>query len=130
VTRARYLRKNPTRYEKILWRHLRNRKFADYKFRRQHPIDCYILDFYCPEARLAIELDGSGHNYLGREMQDVTRTKFLTSQGISVLRFWNHQLRENIDSVLEAIWFELKKCSENNPSPQSSPFAKGRGSSR
>jgi len=129
VTCARYLRSNATRYEKILWRRLRNRNFANYKFRRQHPVDCYILDFYCCEARLAIELDGGGHNYIGREIYDEARTKFLASQGIVVLRFWNHQLRENLDNVLEAIWFALEQRCGNNPSPQSSPFAKGRGSS-
>jgi very-short-patch-repair endonuclease len=130
VNRARYLRRNPTRYEKILWRRLRNRNFATYKFRRQHPLDRYILDFYCSEAQLAIELDGGGHNYIEREMHDEGRTKFLATQGIFVLRFWNHQLRENLDSVLEAIWFELERRCGANPSPQSSPFEKGRGRSR
>src|SRR5437868_4615459 len=60
MTRARYLRKSATDCERILWRHLRNRKFAAYKFRRQHPLDPYVLDFYCPALKLAIELDGSG----------------------------------------------------------------------
>jgi len=64
VTRARYLRKNATDCERILWCHLRNRNFANYKFRRQHPIDRYILDFYCPEMRLAVELDGGDHDYM------------------------------------------------------------------
>jgi very-short-patch-repair endonuclease len=62
VSHPRYLRKNATECEKILWRHLRNRNFANYKFRRQHQIDRYTVDFYCPEARLAIELDGGGHD--------------------------------------------------------------------
>jgi very-short-patch-repair endonuclease len=62
VDRARLLRKKATEPERILWRRLRNRKFAGYKFRRQHPFDDYILDFYCPRAKLAIELDGGGHN--------------------------------------------------------------------
>src|SRR6266850_1379197 len=66
MTRARHLRRNATRYERILWRHLRNRKFDNWKFRRQHPVDRYILDFYCPEARIAIELDGGGHNDEGQ----------------------------------------------------------------
>jgi very-short-patch-repair endonuclease len=63
VNRARMLRKKATDTERTLWRHLRNRNFAGYKFRRQHPLGCYILDFYSPEAKLAIELDGGGHNY-------------------------------------------------------------------
>jgi very-short-patch-repair endonuclease len=128
VNRARYLGKTPTRYEKILWRRLRNRRFSSDKFRRQHAIDRYVLDFYCPKAQLAIELDGGVHNYLARETHDRARTNFLAERGIFVLRFWNHQLRENFDSVLEAIWFELERRA--NPSPQSSPFEKGRGRSR
>ena len=127
MTHPRYLRKNATDCERILWRHLRNRRFVDYKFRRQHPIDPYILDFYCPNVKLAIELDGSGHDSRLRETHDQTRDKFLTAQGIAVVRFWNHQVREELDSVLEAIWLALEQRASNNPSPSSSPFEKGRG---
>jgi very-short-patch-repair endonuclease len=69
VNRARLLRKKATDPERVLWRHLRNRNFAGYKFRRQHPLDCYILDFYCPTAKLAIDLDGGGHNYRGGQIR-------------------------------------------------------------
>jgi very-short-patch-repair endonuclease len=62
-----------------------------------------MLDFYCPAAKLAIELDGSGHGYLLRETRDHARDEFLASMGITVLRFWNHQVREEFDSVLKAI---------------------------
>jgi len=127
MTRARYLRKNATDSERILWRHLRNRKFAHYKFRRQHPINPYILDFYCPDLKLAIELDGSGHGHRHRETHDKAREEFLDRQGIAVVRFWNHQVREELDSVLQAIWLALEKRVPNHPSPQSSPFEKGRG---
>ena len=127
MTRARFLRKNATDCERILWRHLRNRNFARYKFRRQHPIDHYILDFYCPALKLAVELDGSGHGYRLRETRDIARDQFLAGQGISVIRFWNHQVRKELDSVLQAIWLAIEKRSSSNPSPQSSPFAKGRG---
>ena len=65
MNRAQLLRKKATEPERILWRHLRNRNFAGYKFRRQHPFDDYVLDFYCPSANLAVELDGGGHNYQG-----------------------------------------------------------------
>jgi very-short-patch-repair endonuclease len=116
MTRARYLRKNATRYERILWRHLRNRNFANYKFRRQHPIDRYILDFYCPEAHLAIELDGGGHNYVGRQLRDQARATFLANEGIVLLRFWNHQIHDELDNVLEAICFALEQA-RDNPSP-------------
>ena len=125
MTRARYLRKSATDCERILWRQPRNRKFADHKFRRQHPIDPYVLDFYCPNMKLAVELDGSGHDFRLREMHDHTRSEFLARQGIAVVRFWNHQVREELDSVLEAIWLALED--RGNPSPSSSPFAKGRG---
>jgi very-short-patch-repair endonuclease len=127
MTRARYLRKKATDCERILWRHLRNRKFVAYKFRRQHPIDPYVLDFYCPALKLAIELDGSGHDSCRRGTHDKTREKFLALQGIAVVRFWNHQIREELDSVLEAIWLALEDRARSNPSPSSSPFEKGRG---
>jgi very-short-patch-repair endonuclease len=117
VSRARYLRKNATHSEKILWRHLRNRNFTNYKFRRQHPIGRYIVDFYCPEARLAVELDGGGHDHSRMQMHDRDRTEFLATEGIAVLRFWNHQVREELDSVLQAILFILEQRRPENPSP-------------
>jgi very-short-patch-repair endonuclease len=127
VDRARSLRKKATEPERILWRHLRNRNFAGYKFRRQHPFDDYILDFYCPSAKLAVELDGGGHNYRAGQIRDQMRSEFLARHGVVVLRFWNHQVRQELDSVLRAIWSALEERHENKPSPQSSPFRKGRG---
>ena len=117
VNRVRSLRKRATECERILWRHLRNRNFAGYKFRRQHPIDPYTLDFYCPTAKLAIERDGGGHNYRGGQMRDQRREKFLANKGIAVVRFWNHQVREELDSVLQAIWFALEAQTGRDPSP-------------
>ena len=102
MNRARLLRKKATEPERILWRHLRNRNFAGYKFRGQHPLDSYVLDFYCPAAKLATELDGGGHNYRVGQIRDRTRSEFLASQGIIVLRFWNHQVRQGLDSVFES----------------------------
>ena len=116
MNRGRYLRRNATDCERILWRRLRNRNFANYKFRRQHPIDRYTLDFYCPEAHLAIELDGGGHERMRHQIHDRERTEFLASQEILVLRFWNHQVREELDSVLQAIWFVLEQRCPKNPS--------------
>src|SRR5947208_16273324 len=98
-----------------------------HKFRRQHPFDDYVLDFYCPNANLAIELDGGGHNYRTGQIRDRTRSEFLARHGVVVLRFWNHQIRQELDSVLRAIWFALEERQQNNPSPSSSPFVKGRG---
>ena len=117
MNRARLLRKKTTDTERILWRHLRNRNFAGYKFRRQHPLDSYVLDFYCPAAKLAIELDGGGHNYRVGQIRDRTRSEFLASQGIIVLRFWNHQVHQELDSVLKAIWFALEERCQPKPSP-------------
>jgi len=111
------LRKKATEPERILWRHLRNRNFAGYKFRRQHPLDGYVLDFYCPSAKLAIELDGGGHNYRTGQIRDRTRSEFLARYGVVVLRFWNHQIRQELDSVLRAIWFAIEEQRRDKPSP-------------
>ena len=117
MNRARSLRKKATALERILWRHLRNRNFAGYKFRRQHPFEPYIMDFYCPAAKLAIELDGGGHNYSVGRTHDRARARFLAQHGIIVLRFWNHQVRKELDGVLQAIWFALERRRGKNPSP-------------
>jgi very-short-patch-repair endonuclease len=90
-------------------------------------MDPYILDSYCPAARLAIEIDGSGHGYLLCETRDRARDEFLANMGIAVLRFWNHQVRQELDGVLKAIWFALEERCPKNPSPSSSPFHKERG---
>jgi very-short-patch-repair endonuclease len=95
VSRARYLRKNLTPQERVLWRCLRNRNFEGWKFRRQHPLEAYLLDFYSPEARLVIEIDGGGHNFARRESLDEERARFLASKNIEVLRFWNNEVNDN-----------------------------------
>ena len=117
MNRARLLRKKPTEAERILWRHLRNRKFAGYEFRRQHPLDCYILDFYCAATKLAIELDGGGHNYRAGQIRDRTRSELLARRGGTVLRFWDHQVRQELDSIVQAIWFALQERCKSKPSP-------------
>ena len=68
-----------------------------------------------------------GHNYRADQSRDRTRSEFLARHGVIVLRFWNHQVRQELDSVLRAIWFALEERQKNNPSPSSSPFGKGRG---
>jgi very-short-patch-repair endonuclease len=75
------------------------------------------LDFYCAEARLAIELDGSGHGYVLRSQRDRERDDIFAKGGIRILRFWNDEIRENLDGVLQAIWFALEERSGRNPSP-------------
>jgi very-short-patch-repair endonuclease len=72
-------------------------------FRRQHPIGRYIVDFYCPAIRLAIEVDGGQHNNIHRQLSDQQRTKLLGNKGIKVLHFWNNEILENIEGVWEVI---------------------------
>jgi very-short-patch-repair endonuclease len=102
---ARDLRKNMTDAERLLWYHLRHRQFAGCRFRRQAPIGPYIVDFVCFEHRLIVELDGSQHAVQVEE--DVRRTEWLNSQGFRVLRFWNNQMFEEREEVLETIWIAL-----------------------
>ena len=75
-------------------------------------------------------LDGGGHNYPADQTRDRTRSEFLARHGAMMLRFWNHQVREELESVVEAIWLALEERNAANPSPSSSPFAKGRGETR
>jgi len=104
---ARELRKDQTDAEQLLWGLLRDRRFADKKFRRQHPVGRYILDFYCHELKLAIELDGGQHNESHSQQYDEARTRYLKEQGIEVIRFWNNEVLQQTDSVLEALWNAL-----------------------
>ena len=101
--RIRELRQAQTEAEQRLWRLLRHRRFQGSKFRRQHPITPYILDFYCHEARLGIEVDGGQHNDPETRRQDAARTVFLASKGVTVLRFWNHEVLQHGQAVLEQL---------------------------
>lgn len=102
---ARDLRRDMTDAERLLWRHLRRRQVEGLKFRRQHPIGCFIVDFVCIEAALVIEVDGGQHGE--RQEQDAARTIWLNRQGYRVLRFWNNDVLDDIDAVRQAIWDEL-----------------------
>ena len=93
IERARQLRKKETWAEKLVWNWLRDRRFSSYKFRRQHPLGIYYLDFFCEEAELAIELDGGQHGFPEQQSHDAEREKFLQSRSIKTLRFWNSHLR-------------------------------------
>lgn len=100
---AKKLRQNSTIAENKLWEQLRNRKLNGIKFRRQHPIQNYIADFFCCETKLVIEIDG-GYHLIPESMEyDSIRTKDLNDLGIKVLRFTNEQVIENINFVLESI---------------------------
>ena len=102
ITKARYLRKEKTKPEEILWEELRNKKLG-VKFRRQHPIDMYILDFYAPEVMLSIELDGSTHKTEESKEYDQKRTDYLKQKNITELRFWNPEVENNLTTVLKKI---------------------------
>ena len=104
--------------EALMWKMLRSRRIADVKFRRQHPIGRYILDFYCHEKKLCIELDGAQH--MEAESYDEQRAAWLKAQGIKVLRFWNNQMLAETESVMEAIYNELvlTRAPANTPLPQ------------
>ncbi|MGA2280859.1 MAG: DUF559 domain-containing protein [Verrucomicrobiota bacterium] len=108
IERARQLRKKETWAEKLVWRRLRARRFSGYKFRRQHPIGIYHLDFFCEEAELNIELDGRQHGFPDQRQHDVEREKFLQSRGIKTLRFWNSHLRRNAQGIRDTIFNELQ----------------------
>lgn len=103
VEEARELRKKQTKVEEIFWQLVRNRKFLNLKFRRQHQIGSYIVDFYCDEQKLIIEFDGDVHNTKEQQKHDNTRDKYLTSLGNLVLRFKNDELLKNPELVLERI---------------------------
>ena len=107
--RARQLRKNETWAEKLLWSWLRDRRFSGYKFRRQHPVGSYYLDFFCEEARLSVEIDGFGHGHPDQQRHDAERKAFLTALGIKELRFWNSYLRRNAQSIRDTIFRELQE---------------------
>lgn len=98
---AKSLRLNLTEVEKKLWYQLRAKRFAGYKFRRQHPIAGYIVDFVCLKSKLIIELDGGQHG--SQTFYDDKRSRFLESEGFKILRFWNNELLENMERVMQRI---------------------------
>ena len=104
-SKARILRKSMTSAEKTLWNKLRRGQLKGMYFRRQHPYGIYILDFFCHEANLVIEVDGGVH--FGSREYDEERTQYLESTGLKVIRFRNEDVEENIDKVIEAIYVIL-----------------------
>ena len=108
IVKARYLRKESTKSEEMLWRALRGNKLG-MRFRRQHPFDMFVIDFYAPSIKLAIELDGSSHNLKENKEYDEMRTDYLESKYLHVLRFWNSEVENNLDKVLDKIKKEIQK---------------------
>ena len=110
--KRRELRKNQTDAEKVFWGHVRNRQFHGMKFFRQYSIGPYILDFYCPEMKTAIELDGGQHNKPRGKAYDAVRSKYLQDRGIDTLRFWNHEVLMDMRAILAKL---EQKCNPSRP---------------
>ena len=119
IDRARRLRRDQTDVEKKLWSHLRDRRLDGWKFRRQVPIDRYVVDFLCADAGLVVELDGGQHT----AESDAERTRLIESCGYLVIRFWNNDVMENTEGVLLRI---AKALRDSKPlTPTLSPTGRG-----
>ncbi|SDV99359.1 endonuclease domain-containing protein [Aequorivita viscosa] len=115
--KAKILRQNMTEAEKRLWQFLKNKQLQDYKFRRQHPIHIYIVDFYCHELRLIIEIDGEYHNRADQISKDIERSELLKLQGLHIIRFSNKEVINSIGKVLTDL---EKYISGISPKPKES----------
>lgn len=128
------MRREAMEPELQLWQHLRGNRLAGYGFRRQHPFGPYILDFFCPKAGLAVEVDGSGH--LDRVVEDEARSRWLKEHGVRVIRFWNHDVSLRTEHVLEVILEALHEATRDArasappsaPSGHLPPLAQGEDS--
>ena len=123
LARAIRLRAEMTDAEKKLWRHLRARQLDSRQFRKQVEIDDYVVDFCCLKARLVIEVDGGQHD--ARSAQDEARTRYLNGLGYRVIRFWNNEVLQNIDGVLQEIVraLELPRLRDvSHPHPNPPPI--------
>ena len=109
VAFARNLRKSSTDAERKLWTALRNRRFRGQKFRRQHPVDPYVLDFYCEHLKLAVELDGGSHVTEAGRAHDQQRSHYLARQGIRVIRISNYEMLMHTETLLNWLWHQLEK---------------------
>ena len=123
--RARRLRRDATDAERALWRRLRGKQLEGLKFRRQHAVGRFVLDFYCHECRLAVELDGGQHGEAAHRRRDDTRTAFLERKGVAVLRYSNLEVLQETEAVLE----DLRRravARRRQPSPNPSRKREGR----
>lgn len=121
---ARRLRRETTESERVLWLHLRRKQLLGVQFYRQKPIGDYVVDFYAPQARLVVEVDGSQHLDTSHAQHDAYRDECLASQGLIVLRFTNLQVLKEQNEVLEAIFRTLEDRLKQKTS-LSPPFHKG-----
>ena len=115
LERSRELRQPQTPAEQRLWTAVRDRRLGGYKFRRQHPIDRFIVDFFCHECSLVIEVDGDSH--VSQVEYDQARTEWLNDRGYTVIRFTNQDVHQRLSAVLQAIHEECQKLSGKSDSP-------------
>lgn len=101
--KSRYLRNNMTPEERILWKYLRRKRINNRRFLRQYVVETFILDFYCPEIKLGIEVDGNHHKKEGFLKHDQFRGEILKDNGIKLLRFTNYQIQNFLEGVLELV---------------------------
>jgi very-short-patch-repair endonuclease len=123
---ARALRRQETNAEQRLWKELRNRQLDGWKFKRQVPHGRYVLDFFCMDASLIVEVDGYQH-FEERAAHDVERTRYLEAEALRVLRLGNSDVLDNIDGSLEAIYLALGHGPAPSPGAARRPLPKGRG---
>ena len=107
--KARELRKNMTEAEKQLWERLKKRQLRGFKFRRQHPLAVFIVDFYCHSAHLVVEVDGGFHEKKEYKEYDAMRTEELDTFGLTTIRFTNEEVEHHINEVLKQIAIALEK---------------------
>lgn len=116
---ARRLRRQPTEAEALLWRRLRNRQLDGWKFKRQFPIDRFVVDFCCADARIVVEIDGGQHGE--QTERDAARTEVPSAMGYLVIRFWNSDVLSNADGVLETIARTIRPHAFDPPHPNPLP---------
>ena len=111
-SKAQLLRRNETIAEKLLWEKLRNNQLGGLKFRRQHPVNIYIADFYCHKFKLIIELDGDYHSQEEQKQKDEVRTEVLRLNDLKIIRFKNEEVEQDINQVLTTIKNKIEQLKE------------------
>ena len=111
-SKAQFLRRNETKAEKLLWEKLRNNQLEGLKFRRQHPVNLYIADFYCHKFKLIIELDGDYHDQEEQKQKDEVRTEVLRLNDLKIIRFKNEEVEQDINQVLTTIKNKIEQLKE------------------
>jgi very-short-patch-repair endonuclease len=126
VSRARVQRRRLTPPEARLWAELKGRGLGGFKFRRQQPMGAFVVDFCCAEAKLAVEVDGEGHDHPDQAAHDRRRTGWLATLGVAVVRFAAEEVRVNLDGVLEGILLEVRGRVKNPSTASRSPSPSAR----